>query len=201
MICVTRPTAMIRFAFLTLIFAASSVWAADPIVEVKTTMGGFAIELYPDKAPKTVENFLQYARSSFYDGTIFHRVIDGFMIQGGGFDSAMRKKATRGPIVNEADVAIKQGLRNEMGTVSMARTPNPHSATAQFFINVKDNGFLDFRDQSPQGYGYAVFGRVVEGMDVVLRISRVPTTTRGASQNVPASVVTIESVRLKPARR
>lgn len=196
---VTRSTAMIRLTLLILVFAAGGVRAADPIVEVRTNMGRFAIELYPDKAPRTVENFLQYAKRSFYDGTIFHRVIDGFMIQGGGFDSAMRQKATSGPIANEAEVALKKGLRNEIGTIAMARTPDPDSATAQFFINVKDNGFLNFRDRSPQGYGYAVFGRVVDGMDVVLRISRVPTTTRGAFQNVPASVVTIESVKLKPA--
>lgn len=198
--CVLRPTTMLRFGLLALILATSSVWAKDPIVEVKTNLGSFSIELYPDKAPKTVENFLQYAKSSFYDGTIFHRVIDGFMIQGGGFDSTMRQKETRSPIQNEAEVALKKGLRNEIGTVAMARTPNPHSATAQFFINVKDNSFLDFRDQSPQGYGYTVFGRVVEGMNVVLRISKVQTTTRGAFQNVPASMVTIESIRLKIAR-
>jgi len=191
---------MLRFGLLALILATSSVWAKDPIVEVKTNLGSFSIELYPDKAPKTVENFLQYAKSSFYDGTIFHRVIDGFMIQGGGFDSTMRQKETRSPIQNEAEVALKKGLRNEIGTIAMARTPNPHSATAQFFINVKDNSFLDFRDQSPQGYGYTVFGRVVEGMNVVLRISKVQTTTRGAFQNVPASVVTIESIGLKAAR-
>lgn len=195
----TQPTAVIRLALLALIFATSSVWAKNPIVDVRTNMGRFTIELYPDKAPKTVENFLQYVKSSFYDGTIFHRVIDGFMIQGGGFDPAMRQKATRGPIANEAEGALKNGLKNDTGTIAMARTANPHSATAQFFINVKDNGFLDFRDRSPQGYGYAVFGRVVEGMEVVLRISRVPTATRGAFQNVPASAVTIESVTLKPA--
>jgi len=187
-------------AVMALVFAASGAWAKDPVVEVKTNMGSFAIELYPDKAPKTVENFLRYAQSSFYDGTIFHRVIGGFMIQGGGFDSAMRQKATRSPIANEAGDALKKGLRNELGTIAMARTPNPHSATAQFFINVKDNPFLDFRDSTSEGYGYAVFGRVVGGMDVVLRISRVPTATRGAFQNVPASAVTIESVTLKSAR-
>jgi len=195
-----RPITMIRLTLLALVLGTSSVWAKDPIIEVKTNLGSFAIELYPDKAPKTVENFLQYAKSSFYDGTIFHRVIDGFMIQGGGFDSAMRQKEARSPIQNEAEVSLKKGLRNEIGTVAMARTPNPHSATAQFFINVKDNSFLDFRDQSPQGYGYTVFGRVVEGMNVVLRISKVQTGTRGAFDNVPTSVVTIESIKLKPVR-
>jgi len=201
MTSVSRPTVMIRLALLALLFATSGVWAKNPIIEFRTNMGQFAIELYPDKAPKTVENFLRYAKSSFYDGTVFHRVIDGFMIQGGGFDSAMRKKATRGPIVNEAEGALKKGLRNEIGTIAMARTPDPHSATAQFFINVKNNAFLDFRDRSPQGYGYTVFGRVVEGMEVVLRISKVPTATRGSFQNVPASMVTIESVKLKPAAK
>jgi peptidyl-prolyl cis-trans isomerase B (cyclophilin B) len=122
------------------------------------------------------------------------------MIQGGGFDSGMRQKATRAPIENEAGTALKAGLRNETGTVTMARTPNPHSASAQFFINVKNNPFLDFRDESPQGYGYAVFGRVVEGMDTVLRISKVPTTTSGPYENVPQRPVVIESVSLKPAK-
>src|SRR6266566_4893483 len=151
-------------------------------------MGAFTLELYPDKAPKTVANFPQYAKSGFYDGTIFHRVIDGFMIQGGGFQPDMRQKATRGPIKNEA------------GTIAMARTPDPHSATAQFFINVKDNGFLDYRDSSPQGYGYAVFGRVVEGMDTVMRISKVPTVTSGQHGNVPQKPVVVESAKLKPVK-
>jgi len=183
-----------------LLLAMSGAWAQNPRVEFKTSMGSFALELYADKAPKTVANFLQYAQSGFYNGTIFHRVIDGFMIQGGGFDSGMRQKATRPPIENEAGVALKSGLRNEPGTVAMARTPNPHSATAQFFINVKDNGFLDYREPSPQGFGYAVFGRVVEGMDTVLRISKAPTTTVEQHQNVPQRPVTIESVTLKPAK-
>jgi cyclophilin family peptidyl-prolyl cis-trans isomerase len=183
-----------------LLLAVSGAWAQNPRVEFKTNMGSFALELYADKAPKTVANFLQYAQSGFYNGTIFHRVIDGFMIQGGGFDPGMRQKATRAPIENEAGVALKAGLRNEPGTVAMARTPNPHSATAQFFINVKDNGFLDYREPSPQGFGYAVFGRVVEGMDTVLRISKAPTTTVEQHQNVPQRPVTIESVTLKPAK-
>jgi cyclophilin family peptidyl-prolyl cis-trans isomerase len=183
-----------------LLLTAADVRAQNPRVEVKTTAGNFAIELYADKAPKTVANFLQYANSGFYNGTIFHRVIDGFMVQGGGFDSGMRQKTTRAPIENEAGAALKGGLRNETGSVAMARTPNPHSASAQFFINVKNNPFLDFRDESPQGYGYAVFGRVVEGMDTVLRISKVPTTTSGPFENVPQRPVTIESVTLKPAK-
>ena len=183
-----------------LLLAAAPVRAQNPRVEVKTTAGNFAIELYPDKAPKTVANFLQYANSGFYNGTIFHRVIDGFMIQGGGFEPGMREKTTRAPIENEAGPALKAGLKNELGTVAMARTPNPHSATAQFFINVKDNGFLDYREPSPRGFGYAVFGRVVEGMDTVLRISKAPTTTVEQHQNVPQRPVLIESVSLKPAK-
>ncbi len=183
-----------------LLLTAADVRAQNPRVEVKTTAGNFAIELYADKAPKTVANFLQYANSGFYNGTIFHRVIDGFMVQGGGFDSGMRQKTTRAPIENEAGAALKGGLKNETGSVAMARTPNPHSASAQFFINVKNNPFLDFRDESPQGYGYAVFGRVVEGMDTVLRISKVPTTTSGPFENVPQRAVLIESVSLKPVK-
>jgi len=186
--------------FVLLLLAMSGAWAQNPRVEFKTSMGSFTLELYADKAPKTVANFIQYVKSGFYNGTIFHRVIDGFMIQGGGFESGMREKKTRAPIENEAGLALKAGLKNELGTVAMARTPNPHSATAQFFINVKDNGFLDYREPSPQGFGYAVFGRVAEGMDTVLRISRAPTTTVEQHQNVPQRPVTIESVTLKPAK-
>jgi len=195
---------VVRFAriaaLLALLSSAHFAWGKDPRVEITTTMGSFVLELYPGIAPKTVANFLRYAQDGFYNGTIFHRVIDGFMIQGGGFDPNMRQKATRAPIENEAGIAMKAGLTNELGTIAMARTPNPHSATAQFFINVKDNGFLDYRESSPQGYGYAVFGRVVEGMDTVMRISKVPTATIGAYQNVPQSAVTIESVAMKPAK-
>ena len=187
-------------ALFILLIAAPFAWSQNPRVEFKTGMGAFTLELYPDKAPKTVANFLQYAKSGFYDGTIFHRVIDGFMIQGGGFQPDMRQKSTRAPIENEAGIALKAGLKNETGTIAMARTPDPHSATAQFFINVKDNGFLDYRDSSPQGYGYTVFGRVVEGMDTVLRISKVPTATAGQHGNVPQKPVVIESVKLKPAK-
>src|SRR6266487_662498 len=183
-------------ALFILLIAAPLAWAQNPRVEFKTGMGAFTLELYPDKAPKTVANFLQYAKSGFYDGTIFHRVIDGFMIQGGGFQPDMRQKPTQGTIKNEAG----NGLKNENGTIAMARTPDPHSATAQFFINVKDNGFLDYRDSSPQGYGYAVFGRVVEGMDTVMRISKVPTAASGQHGNVPQKPVVIESVKLKPAK-
>jgi len=183
-----------------LLLAMSGAWAQNPRVEFKTSMGSFALELYADKAPKTVANFIQYVNSGFYNGTIFHRVIDGFMIQGGGFEPGMREKRTRAPIENEAGAAFNAGLKNELGTVAMARTPNPHSATAQFFINVKNNAFLDYREPSPQGFGYAVFGRVVEGMDTVLRISKAPTTTIEQHQNVPQRAVLIESVTLKPAK-
>jgi cyclophilin family peptidyl-prolyl cis-trans isomerase len=183
-----------------LLLAMSGAWAQDPRVEFKTNMGTFTLELYPDKAPKTVANFLQYAQSGFYNGTIFHRVIDGFMIQGGGFEAGMRQKTTRAPIENEAGTAFKAGLKNELGTIAMARTPNPHSATAQFFINVRDNGFLDYREPSPQGFGYTVFGRVVDGMDTVLRISKAPTATIEQHQNVPQRPILIESVSLKPVK-
>jgi peptidyl-prolyl cis-trans isomerase A (cyclophilin A) len=188
-------------ALITLVLlAAPAVSAPNPEVVLKTNAGSFTIELYADKAPRTVANFLQYARDGFYNGTVFHRVIDGFMIQGGGFERDMRQKPTRAPIENEAGAAASAGLRNDLGTVAMARTSDPHSATAQFFINVKDNDFLNFREPSPQGYGYAVFGRVTAGMDVVLAISRLPTTTVGPFQNVPQRPVIIESVSLKPVK-
>lgn len=187
-------------AFALLLTGALSALAEAPRVEFKTTMGSFTLELYPDRAPKTVENFIQYANSGFYNGTIFHRVIDGFMIQGGGFDRDMRQKPTRGPIQNEAGIAVKAGLKNDLGTIAMARTSDPHSATAQFFINVKDNPFLDFRGPYPEGFGYAVFGRVVHGMDVVLQIAKVSTTTLGAYQNVPQKPVVIESVTVKSGK-
>ena len=191
----------LRTAALALLLAwASSTFAQNPRVEFKTSMGSFTLELYPDKAPKTVENLIQYANSGFYKGTIFHRVIDNFMIQGGGFDPDMKQKATRGPIENEAGTAMKGGLRNELGTIAMARTSVPNSATAQFFINVKDNGFLDYKDPSPQGIGYAVFGRVVDGMNTVLRISRVDTTTVAGQQNVPQRPIIIESVTVKSGK-
>ncbi|HEY7674101.1 MAG TPA: peptidylprolyl isomerase [Burkholderiales bacterium] len=186
--------------FLALFCFAQLAWAQNSRVEIKTSAGSFVLELYPEKAPKTVANFLRYAQDGFYNGTIFHRVIDGFMIQGGGFDPDMRQKAARAPIENEAGIASKAGLKNEVGTIAMARTSNPHSATAQFFINVKNNDFLDYREASPQGYGYAVFGRVVEGMNVVMRISKVPTATKGPYQNVPQRAVIIESIALKPAK-
>src|SRR6266850_5852923 len=182
-------------ALAVLLTGTSSALAENPRVEFKTTVGSFTLELYPDKAPKTVENFLQYASSGFYKGTIFHRVIDGFMIQGGGFDPEMHQKTTRGPIENEAGMAIKGGLKNEVGTIAMARTSNPNSATAQFFINVKDNGFLDYKDPSPQGFGYAVFGKVSSGLDVVMKIAKTPTGAGGPfPRDVPKQPVIIESM-------
>lgn len=159
-----------------------------PRVVLKTTMGDIVLELYPDRAPKTVANFLGYVDEGFYDGTLFHRVIDGFMIQGGGFTPEMVRKETRPPIINEAD----NGLRNSTGTIAMARTREPHSATAQFFINTADNDFLDFRARTPQGWGYAVFGKVIEGMEVVNRIKSVPTTARAGHRDVPETPVIIE---------
>jgi len=164
----------------------------DSMVIIRTTFGAITLELDAEKAPKTVANFLDYARSGFYDGTIFHRVINNFMIQGGGFDTEMRQKSTNAAIENEAD----NGLKNDFGTIAMARTMEPHSATAQFFINVKDNDFLNHSGKNPQGWGYAVFGRVTEGADVLHKIRGVPTTSRGGHQDVPTDPVIIESVEI-----
>lgn len=175
------------------ILASSSAMAADnPRVRLETSLGDIVVELYPDKAPKTVENFLQYVKDGHYDGTIFHRVIDNFMIQGGGFTPDMVQKPTRAPIMNEAD----NGLRNTVGTIAMARTMDPHSATAQFYINVANNDFLDFRDKTPRAWGYAVFGRVVKGMDTVGKIKSVPTTSVGPYQDVPREPVIIRKATL-----
>ncbi len=166
-----------------------------PRVALKTSMGRIVLELDRKRAPVTVENFLQYAKDGFYNGTLFHRVIPGFMIQGGGMEPGMKKKPTRGPIKNEAT----NGLKNETGTVAMARTSAVDSATAQFFINCADNAFLDHRDSSARGYGYAVFGKVVEGMDVVRKIEKTPTGTNGPYRDVPKEDVLILSAEiLKP---
>ena len=165
--------------------------AADPQVDLKTSLGTIRLELYPAKAPKTVENFLQYVKDGHYNGTIFHRVIDGFMIQGGGMDKSMREKKTRASIVNEA----KNGLKNDLGTVAMARTSEPHSASAQFFINTKNNDFLNAAN-AQDGWGYAVFGKVVSGMDVVMKIQQVPTGNVGPYGDVPKEPVVIESATL-----
>jgi len=181
---------------LALLAAASTALAADPRVELKTNRGVIVLELYPDKAPKTVANFLQYVKEGHYNGTTFHRVIDGFMIQGGGFDRDMRQKPTRSPVPNEAG----NGLKNDNGTIAMARTPDPHSATAQFFINVKNNDFLNYKEPTAQGYGYTVFGKVVSGMDVVDRIAKSPTGNAGGHQNVPREPIVIESAAVVPAK-
>lgn len=160
-------------------------------VEMKTNVGNIVLELYPDKAPRTVENFLQYVDDGFFTNTIFHRVIAGFMIQGGGFDTALNQKPTRAPIQNEA----ANDLKNEPGTIAMARTSDPHSASAQFFINVADNKFLNFKAPNQSGYGYAVFGKVISGMDIVNKIASMPTGSKGPfSSDVPKNNVIIEEV-------
>lgn len=163
------------------------------MIKLNTNMGTISIELDADKAPNTAANFLQYAKDGFYDGTIFHRVIDGFMIQGGGMEPGMDEKETRGNIQNEAN----NGLSNERGTIAMARTPDPHSASSQFFINVKDNNFLDFRSETPDGWGYCVFGKVVDGMDVVDAIKSVATGSKGFHSDVPVEDVVIEKVTVE----
>jgi peptidyl-prolyl cis-trans isomerase B (cyclophilin B) len=156
-------------------------------VKLTTTMGDIVLELYPDKAPATVANFLQYVKDGYYNGTVFHRVINGFMIQGGGMDANLKAKSTRAPIKNEAD----NGLKNEPYTVAMARTNDPHSATSQFFINVADNQFLNHKAKTATEWGYAVFGRVVQGKEVVDNIKAVPTGRHGMYENVPTTPVTI----------
>ena len=212
-------------AALALGLCASSAWAQDtPKVRFTTSAGEFVVELYPDKAPKTVENFLQYVRDKHYDGTIFHRVIDNFMVQGGGFDASFVEKRTRAPVVHEGREALaKGGPRNVVGTLAMARTPDPNSASAQFFINVKDNAFLDptlippgdpvprFEYQgrvyenvpranlvnSPQLFGYTVFGKVVSGMDVVTKMKSTPTGPGGPfPTDVPKTPLLINSATL-----
>ena len=159
-------------------------------VLMKTLLGDMTLELDADKAPATVANFVEYAQSGHYDGTIFHRVINNFMVQGGGFDTDMRQKGTNAPIQNEAN----NDLKNDRGTIAMARTMDPHSATAQFFINVSDNDFLNFSGENMQGWGYAVFGRVVEGEDVLDKIRVVPTGSQAGHQDVPTDPIVIESV-------
>ena len=178
------------------LLASSAALAADPQVELNTSAGSVVIELYPDKAPKTVENFLQYVKDGFYNGTIFHRVIAGFMIQGGGFTPDFKQKPTRAAIRNEAET----GLKNTTGTIAMARTSDPHSATAQFFINVADNAMLDFKFPTEQGYGYCAFGKVIKGMDIVERIAKVATGPGPAPhQDVPVKPIVIESARIVDA--
>ena len=163
------------------------------MIRMKTSMGEITLELDHDKAPKTCANFEQYVKDGFYDGTIFHRVIDGFMIQGGGFEQGMKQKPTRDPVENEAD----NGLKNDRGTIAMARTQDPHSATAQFFINIFDNNSLNHTSPSPQGWGYCVFGKVIDGIEVVDAIRDVETGRNGMHADVPVEDVVIESVTVE----
>ncbi|MGE3610123.1 MAG: peptidylprolyl isomerase [Bacteriovoracaceae bacterium] len=179
--------------FLISIFSMNLFAQTKPVVIIDTNMGKIEVELNAEKAPETVKNFLGYVDAKFYDGTIFHRVIDGFMIQGGGFVEGMKEKATRKPIQNEAS----NGLLNEVGTIAMARTNDPHSATAQFFINVANNSALDYKSSTPTGWGYAVFGRVLNGMHVVNRIKMVKVGRIGPHSDVPMDTVLINSIKRK----
>ena len=191
-----RKTALLLA--LALVGGTSAAALAETRVRLDTNLGAITLELADAQAPKTVANFLAYAREGFYNGTIFHRVIDGFMIQGGGFSADFQQKPTRAPVQNEAD----NGLKNLRGTVAMARTSDPQSATAQFFINVKDNPALDYSAATPQGWGYAVFGKVVDGMEVVDRIRQTPTGTGGPGQrfsDVPKTPVILQTVTVLAA--
>jgi peptidyl-prolyl cis-trans isomerase B (cyclophilin B) len=170
---------------------------ANPRVVLETTLGDITIELDRKKAPASGKNFLSYVSSGHYDGTVFHRVIPNFMIQGGGFTEDMRQKATEGPIMNEAD----NGLKNDRGTIAMARTSDPRSATAQFFINLKDNDFLNFTSKTPQGWGYTVFAKVVEGMDVVDTIAQVKTGAHGPHRDVPGDAIVITRAVIEAAEK
>ena len=201
----TRISAVIATA---LALASAPAFAANPQVELDTTQGKIRIELYPDAAPKTVENFLKYVKDKFYDGTQFHRVIDGFMIQGGGFTTEFYQKPTRPPVVNEAEMSSKAGIKNVPGTIAMARTADPNSATSQFFINVGNNVPLNFRSPDPGGIGYTAFGKVIDGMDVVDKIAKVakggakvPPGTPMSPADVPSTPVVITSARIvEPAK-
>ncbi|MGC9315783.1 MAG: peptidylprolyl isomerase [bacterium] len=165
----------------------------NPVVRITTNMGNIDVELYPEKAPITVENFLTYVEEDYFNGTIFHRVIKDFMIQGGGFTADLQKKDTHDPIKNEAN----NGLKNDRGTIAMARTNDPHSATAQFFINHKDNTFLNFTGENPRGWGYAVFGKVIDGMDVVDKIAETPTGPKSPfPSDVPQTTIVMEKVEV-----
>jgi len=189
-----KTTLVSTLIVLTILIFAGSAIAEDinPKVVLETSKGKIVLELYPDNAPETVKNFLNYVDAKFYDGMIFHRVIPNFMIQGGGFTTDMKRKTTRPPIKNEAD----KGLKNDRGTIAMARTGDPHSATAQFFINSKSNDFLNYRSKTHQGWGYAAFGKVVDGMKTVDAISAVKTKTVSGVRDVPAEQVIIKSARL-----
>jgi cyclophilin family peptidyl-prolyl cis-trans isomerase len=196
---------MLRTVFMAIAafaFAATAAVAANPQVEFDTTAGVIKVELYPDAAPKTVANFLDYVKSKHYDGTQFHRVIDGFMIQGGGFTTDFKQKPTRPPVPIESESSSKAGLLNVPGTLAMARTSDPNSATSQFFININDNKRLNFNDPTPQGYGYTVFGKVIDGMDVVSKIAKAPKGATGSVPtginpgDVPAQLVIIKSAKV-----
>lgn len=185
----------LKFWLCTLLFALFAINSqAATRLEIETSQGNITVELYPEKAPKTVANFLQYAKDGFYENTIFHRVINHFMIQGGGFERDLTEKPTRAPIANEAD----NGLLNETGTIAMARTMDPDSATAQFFINLIDNPFLNFVSPDPEQIGYCVFGKVISGMDVVQKIGVSPTGNVGRFTDVPIKPIIIKSVKLLP---
>ena len=187
-----KKTTLFVLIFFVLMFAGiQPVSAENPKVVLDTSRGKIVLELYPEKAPETVGNFLSYVDAKFYDGKIFHRVIPKFMIQGGGFTADMKMSATEKPIQNEAD----KGLKNDRGTIAMARTSDPHSATAQFFINTVDNDSLNHTSKTPRGGGYSAFGKVTEGMDTVDAISGVKTTTRGPYRDVPVEPVVIKSAR------
>lgn len=181
------------FLLCTFVMSGQTVWGKNPVVTIETSQGTVEIELNQEKAPATVANFLKYVDEGFYNGTIFHRVINNFMIQGGGFTPDMKEKKTHAPIKNEA----ANGLRNDTGTIAMARTSDPHSATAQFFINVNDNTFLNHTSTSTSGYGYAVFGKVTNGMHVVNRIKTVKTGNLAGHADVPMDAVIIKSVKRK----
>jgi cyclophilin family peptidyl-prolyl cis-trans isomerase len=178
----------------TLAASAAELEAAEnPVVVIETSLGNITVEVYPDRAPKSVENFLAYVKDGFYEGTVFHRVIKGFMVQGGGLTADLERKPTRAPVQNEA----ANGLKNQRGFVSMARTAEIHSATAQFFINTANNTPLDHKGMGPRDFGYCVFGKVTEGMDVVDKIENVKTGTRSGYKDVPVEPVFIKSIRLK----
>ena len=182
---------IIKLLFILSILLFNSALAAGQQVEIKTNFGNILLELYPEKAPKTVKNFLSYVQDDHYKDTIFHRVIPGFMIQGGGFDKSLKQKPTNQPVENEA----ANGLKNEIGTIAMARTGNPHSATTQFFINVGNNKFLNYTSPNQRGYGYTVFGRVISGMEVVNKISMTPTgASKPFNKDVPKEMIVIKSI-------
>jgi len=184
---------LLLISFQTFAVEAESITNSAPRVLLQTSAGDITLELYPEKAPKSVANFLNYVEDGFYSNTIFHRVIDDFMIQGGGFTTDYKKKRAYAPIMNEAD----NRLRNTVGTIAMARTSDPHSATAQFFINVKNNSFLDFREKTPRAWGYAVFGRVIKGMDVVAKIKGTPTGAGGPfGRDVPKTQIVIQNASI-----